>query len=284
MNLHPGRNLFVVLGLALVPSVLLAPMASGQALAPVEARKEAALNTNGTGLSGMIGIGVDSGTAYAGSDTRESGAAPVLYGMYHDLFYLTPGEIGVYWPVNGSDWRIKAGLGYEPGRDPGDHAALANLNTIENTAVFAGGLYRQFGTSAIGVGFEADIGGEGKGVVTFIGGSYDWHLADNAWTLTAYGDISFADEEHLRTEFGITENEALASLADIDPQYRYTAYTPSAGLKSFGIGAGARYRFAENWILLGNVSGEFFGSEATSSPLVREDYEVEAFLGIAYTF
>ena len=60
--------------------------------------------------------------------------------------------------------------------------------------------------------------------------------------------------------------------------------TPSSGLKSVGIGSAFRYRFAEDWMLVGNVSGEFFGSAATDSPLVREDYELEAVLGVAFTF
>lgn len=284
MIASPGFRSAYFVGAICLSLLTPTPEAHGQALAPIEARKEAVLQGDFTGFSGLVGLGIESGTAYTGSDTRETGAAPLLYGMYNDRFYASSGEIGIYWPVFGEDWRVKAGIGYEPGRDPGDHAALEFTNTIDNTAVFAGGIYRQFGTSAIGFGLEADIADAGKGVVTFLGGSYDWHSDSGAWTLTAFGDVSFANAEHLRTEFGLTDAEALASQAATDERYRYTAYTPSSGLKSVGIGSAFRYRFAEDWMLVGNVSGEFFGSAATDSPLVREDYELEAVLGVAFTF
>lgn len=284
MNSNSGPGLPILLGMTALPFAILTPAATGQVLAPIEARKEAALIDDFSGFSGFAGVGVESGTSYAGSDTRETGVAPLLYGIYEDRIYFSAGEIGLYWPLMDTEWRVKAGLGYEPGRDPSDHPALANMNTVDNTAVFAGGLYRQFGTAAFGLGFEADVADAGKGVVTFLGGSYNWHSDDRVWTLTAYGDVSFANAEHLRTEFGITPAEALASQANANPLYRYTSYTPSGGMKSFGIGAAARYRLAGNWLLTGSVSGEFFGSEATNSPLVREDYELEAVMGLAFTF
>ncbi|OLF73971.1 hypothetical protein AWH62_07420 [Maricaulis sp. W15] len=266
-------------------TTLLAPATvHAEALSPVEARKEAALAGDLTGLSALLGIVAESSPVYAGSDNRETGAAPILYGMYDDRYYVSGDEMGIYWPILGSEWRLKAGIGYEPGRDPSDDPALANLATMDSTAVLAGGLFRQFGTSAVGFGFEADIGDAGKGVVTFLGGSYDWHLMDNALTLTAYGDISYANAEHLQTEFGITSLEAAASQADPNPAFRYTEYQPSSGLKSAGVGFGARYRLNEQWMIIGNVSGEFFGDEATGSPLVREDYELEAVLGVAFSF
>lgn len=215
---------------------------------------------------------------YQGSDDYELDVFPLLQVTYRDWLYLEGPSAGAYWNLpNG--FRLQTGIGYEEGRESGDNDALDGLDDIKDTAVLDLGLFYGIGDLTLGVALEQDLLGRGKGLVTFLGARYDFEFLDERLEISPQVDISFATGRHLRTEFGIKPEEAVNS--------EFDAYRPKAGLKSYGAAVGLDFQVTEHWALLGEAGIEFYGPEATDSPLLDEagaDYGAEIELAIAYRF
>ncbi len=215
---------------------------------------------------------------YQGSDDYEISVLPLLAVTYKDWLYLEGSAVGAFWRLT-DDIQLQTGVAYEEGRAEGDNDALEGLDDIKDTAVLDAGLFYEIDDLTLGVALELDLLGRGKGLVTFFGAKYDFELLDDRLEISPQVDISFGNGEHLRTEFGIDDDEAVNSAFD--------AYRPSAGLKSYGLGLGLDYALTEHWSLLGETAIEFYGPEAKDSPLLDEagaDYGAEIEISVAYRF
>ena len=225
-----------------------------------------------------LGVELSYEPDYQGSDDYEFGVFPLIEATYRDWVYLEGPSAGFYWNLPGG-FRLQTGVAYEEGRSSGDNEALEDLDDIDDTAVLDLGLYYPIGDLTVGLALEQDLLGKGKGLVTFIGARYDIELLNDRLTISPQVDISFADAEHLRTEFGITPEEAERSGFD--------AYRPGAGLKSYGLGTGVELALTDHWMLLGEAGIEFYGPEGKDSPLLDDegaDYGAEIELGLVYSF
>ncbi len=215
---------------------------------------------------------------YQGSDDYEVDVFPLLQITYQDWLYLDSLAAGAVWSLP-SGFRLQTGISYEEGRSSGDNDALDGLDDIKDTAVLDAGLFYDIGDLTLGFALEQDLLGRGKGLVTFLGARYDIELLDGRLEISPQVDISLATAEHLRTEFGITPEEAVVS--------QFDDYRPDAGLKSYGFGAGLDFKLTEHWAVLGEAGIEFFGPEAKNSPLLDEagaDYGAEAEVALVYRF
>ncbi|MEM7042007.1 MAG: MipA/OmpV family protein [Pseudomonadota bacterium] len=215
---------------------------------------------------------------YQGSDDYEVDVFPLLQVTYKDWLYLDSLAAGAIWKLP-SGFRLQTGISYEEGRESGDNDALDGLDDIKDTAVLDAGLFYDVGDLTLGFALEQDLLGRGKGLVTFLGARYDIELLNGRLKVSPQADISFATAEHLRTEFGITPEEAIAS--------QFDDYRPNAGLKSYGFGTGLNFKLTEHWSVLGEAGIEFFGPEAKDSPLLDEagaDFGTEVELALVYRF
>lgn len=215
---------------------------------------------------------------YQGSDDYEVDVFPLLQVTYKDWLYLETVAAGAIWRLP-SGFRLQTGISYEEGRASSDNDALNGLDDIKDTAVLDAGLFYDMGSLTLGFALEQDLLDRGKGLVTFLGARYDIELWDDRLEVSPQIDVSFATAEHLRTEFGITPEEAVAS--------QFDDYRPGAGLKSYGIGVGLDFELTKHWTALGEAGIEFFGPEAKDSPLLDEagaDYGAEVELALVYRF
>lgn len=215
---------------------------------------------------------------YQGSDDYEIDVFPLLQVTYKDWLYLETIGAGAIWTLP-YGFRLQTGVSYEEGRPSGDNDALDGLDDIKDTAVLDAGLFYDIGDLTLGFALEQDLLGKGKGLVTFFGASYAFAFLDDRLEISPQIDISFATGEHLRTEFGITPEEAENSPFD--------AYRPGAGLKSYGFATNVNFELTEHWSLLGEAGIEFYGPEAKDSPLLDEagaDYGAEVEIALTYTF
>ena len=98
-------------------------------------------------------------------------------------------------------------------------------------------------------------------------------------TLSGGPWVSLASSDALAPYFGVTPAEAAASI--------YPAYHASGGLRSFGLGALARYEFSRQWAAHLYVDYERLAGSAGNSPIVRlqgSPDQISIGLGFTYSF
>ncbi len=91
--------------------------------------------------------------------------------------------------------------------------------------------------------------------------------------------LSFATADYMRTYFGVTDADSLAT--------GVAAYKPSGGLRAWGVGALATYDIDKNWFVRADAAWNRLSTEATRSPIIKAEGSRDQFtvgLGVAYRF
>jgi outer membrane protein len=97
------------------------------------------------------------------------------------------------------------------------------------------------------------------------------------WLLKPYADIVWQDDDYNNYYYGVKSSEA-------NPAIGRTAYTADSDI-NYRIGAVAAYQKKNSpWMYIAGLRYDFLGDEITDSPIVGDDSEMTAVLGIAYTF
>jgi len=230
-----------------------------------------------------VGAGLEYEATYAGSDkytTEADIAARALYNSKNGhRYFVGLGEIGAVLTLS-PDMQFVAFLEYEEERTDEDDSTLTGLDTIDSTIEGQFMLAKRFGNASVFGVLQPDLTGDAnKGLVWFVGAGYDWLSANKRWRTSTTVDLSGADSEYMRTEFGITPEESSRT--------GYTSYQPSSGLKSLTWNITGEYYFSDNLSLLGSIDTEHFFSEASDSPLIAiegNDLSVEASIQLRYQF
>ncbi len=230
-----------------------------------------------------VGAGIGYEPTYAGSDKSIVEADLLARAMYRTdsghRFFINFGEAGAIFSLTPRT-QFSAFLEYEDERDDEDDSTLTGMDTIDSTIEGQFMLAHRFGNATIFGILQPDITGDAnKGLVWFLGGSYDYLSNNKKWRTSTSINISGGDSEYMRTEFGVTSNESART--------RYAVYTPDSGFKSMTLGFGSEYFFSERLSLLGNVEGEYYFSEASDSPLIDihgTDFTVEANMLVRWRF
>lgn len=248
----------VTLGLLNSPNVLAADPVVQNPLSPWYALDQP------TGWHFDLGIGLGQEPTYAGSANTAGEASILAQALYRTesghRYYLGLGELGGLFSI-GPNTQFSAFLEFEEGRDAADDPALTGLNAIDATVEGQFMLARRFGNTSVFAVLQPDLLGKAnKGLVWFVGAGHDVFLANNRWRLASRIDISGANAEYMRTEFGITQQEAT--------QTNYSQYQPGGGLKSVSVGLSAEYYFSKRFSVLGSFEAERYLSKAADSPLI----------------
>lgn len=230
-----------------------------------------------------VGIGIEYEPGYAGSDKyaiEGDIAARALYRTQSgSRFFINLGEVGGAFSLS-PNTEILAFFEYEEGREDEDDATLTGLNAVDSTIEGQFMLARRFENTMLFGGLQADLAGDAnKGLVWFLGAGYDWLAPSKRWRANTTVDLSGADEEYMRTEFGITADEASRT--------GYASYRPGSGLKSLTWNINVEYYISDSLSLLGGIETEYYLSEAADSPLISDegsDLTVEASLLLRYRF
>lgn len=213
-----------------------------------------------------LGFGVEIEPTYAGSDNSESAAGASARALYRtqsgNRIYFGLGEIGMIYSIS-ANTQFQGFIEYEEGRDRSDDPILKNLNSIDSTIEGQFTLAHRFGNSAIFATLQPDLAGDAnKGLVWFVGASHDWLMANEKWRFGTRLDISGADSEYMRTEFGITSDEELRS--------GFRTFQPDSGLKSLTLGLSTEYFLSNSLSILGSMEIESYLSDAADSPLILD--------------
>ncbi len=112
----------------------------------------------------------------------------------------------------------------------------------------------------------------------FAGAGKQWSLSANR-VITLVGDLSWGDDEHMDTEFGLSASDgALLGLAP---------YAPEGGIKSSTLSATLEWMPRDRWSFIASLETEFYFDEAADSPLLDElgsAVTVEVEVGVLYRF
>jgi outer membrane scaffolding protein for murein synthesis (MipA/OmpV family) len=211
-----------------------------------------------------LGVGLGQEPTYAGS-SKSNGEfnllARALYKTERGHRYsIGLGEFGATFTINPTT-QFNVFLEFEEGRDSADDPALTGMDSIDSTVEGQFVLARRFGNTSVFAVLQPDLLGKAnKGLVWFVGAGHDVFLKNNRWRLATRLDLSGANAEYMRTEFGVTAQEATRT--------GYSQYQPGGGLKSLTLGLNAEYFFSKRFSLLGAIEAEHYLSKAADSPLI----------------
>ncbi len=230
-----------------------------------------------------VGAGLGYEPTYAGSDKYTSEAEIGARALYRaesgHRYFIGLGEVGAVFSLS-PETQFLAFLEYEEGRNDEDDSTLTGLDTIDSTIEGQFMLARRFGNATLFGVLQPDLTGDAnKGLVWFVGAGYDWLSVNKRWRASTTLDISGANSEYMRTEFGITAQESART--------GYTSYQPSSGLKSLTWNMAGEYYISDNVSLLGIVDTEYYLSDASDSPLIANegtDLTFEASVQLRYRF
>lgn len=223
-----------------------------------------------------LGAGLEHEPTYQGSDESETELSPILLvayrGSWGNLFLAGDG-LG-YSRMLTDRLGIQLQLELEDTREVEDDERLAGLgDQDEELELEIGGRYF-IGPYSLDAAVAFATGE--KGVVWFVGGSRTWRAADDRLFVTLRADLSGSDEKNQQTDFGITPEQSDAS--------GFPVYTPGGGLKSFGVGLGAEYQLSDRWFLHVDVDYERLLGDVADSPIVFDENNIEAAIGVLYRF
>lgn len=230
-----------------------------------------------------LGVGLEYEPSYPGSDKYSTEPDLFARAMYRSdkghRYFISLGEVGAIFSLSDKT-QFQVFLEYEEEREVDDDDTLVGLNKVDATIEGQFMLARRYGNFSTYAIAQPDLTGDAnKGVVWFLGASYDRLLADGQWRIGSTLDVSGADSEYMNTEFGISTEEAAIT--------GYPEYQPSSGLKSATWGISAEYWIKPRLSLLTNIETEYYFSEAANSPLISDfgrRVGVEASVLLRWTF
>lgn len=229
------------------------------------------------------GLGVELEAEYHGSGETATEADPFIEMSYRSENWEFQSNIfsnKLIYQTNDNLF-FSSWLNFEEGREEGDTSdnSLDGMGDIEEMLEVGGGIsWQPIEKLTISSFVQGYSGGKpDKGLVGFITAHY--RVIDNVnLKLDIGADISFANQDHMQTEFGITDEQAKTS--------SYNAYSLESGLKSYGLGFNGAYAYNNNVYFTFGADYELYASDVADSPLIKigSDTEVEASLGFVYKF
>ncbi len=155
---------------------------------------------------------------------------------------------------------------FEEGYDPGDSNYLTGMDELGST--YSVGLESEImvGDFIAGIELLHDISSEKSGQEVEFSLEYPWHVAGL--------NVSWLSRKKVDYLYGVSAREATLARPLYDPA------------SCFEIGAELMIQkpFLENYTFLALIEANKLGSEISSSPIVDDDIEMSAVLGIMYNF
>lgn len=217
----------------------------------------------GRAFSVDLGVGVDVGPDYPGSDDAEAG--PWL--IWRNAGFGQPGT------PQREGFAISPSFGTVGEREASDNDDLTGMDDID--AAYELGLRVSYGAGPVTAFGSVRKGFDGhEGLTGEIGAKYRTDLSDRV-SLWSGLSLGYGDGDYNATYFGVTPPEAAPGRP---------AYDIGGGFNKASISFEARYALTENTALLGEVEyGKLIG-DAADSPVVQDEYQPSLKLGIVRKF
>jgi len=249
---------------------------------------------------GMVGLAGGIGADYEGSDDYEGGAIPIVelgwannetppasgseiqFG-FHDVQLgfpsgLNVGLIRLYRPEG--LYQMHLGLNYSGGRDESDNDALKGMGDIDGSALgimnFSYSSEDHGWDAALTLGHDLENKTKSTTLDTTVG--YTFPLAKTV-TLSTHAVMSFANDEHMQTYFGVSQKQANTSV--------HNRYDAGSGLKSSGLEMEVNWQISEHFGLSLGAEYNHLMGDAADSPLVKDYGDENGFganIGLVYSF
>lgn len=227
----------------------------------------------------LVGTAAELEPVYLGARAYRVRAGPVINIRYKDLAFLSTGEgLGVNL-LRGRYYRVGVALGYDLGRRvPDDYPNLHGLGDINPAPTV-----KLFGSYVLSKNFPLVIQTD---VRQFIGGA-----AGLVGDLEAYmplpgssrkfvmflgPSITWANHHYLQKEFGVTQQQSLASGDPI--------FNVHGGTNSAGIGFSTTTFITQHWLLNADGAISWLRGSAAESPITEARVQRALALSVNYHF
>lgn len=225
-----------------------------------------------------LGGGVLIKPDYSGADTYDTLPIPMISASKEitpgNTIYLRGLEAGLDHAFTDQlTGGIVARYGFE--RDSSDSSKLAGMSDID-AAIEFGPKIRYQATQQLGLEAKVlfDVSDAHDGYTARVGADYAIPLS--AVTMLKFdGGVKYGSDDYNNTYYGVKASEALANRP---------AYQPDAGIGSIEAGATLRHAFTNRWSVQARLGAEYLLSDVADSPLVDQEFQPSAMLGVAYTF
>jgi len=207
------------------------------------------------------------------SSEKTSGVPIVLYEGEH--FFARGTTIG--WDFMDSDALELAIIGeiMNDGYDSDDSDFLTGMSDRDPSFALGGHVVWQPENLGLKLAAVTDMADNSDG--TQVRGEVFYAHRTGNWMLKPYAGIVWQDEDYNDYYFGVRTREAI-------PAIRRTAYSADSDF-NYRFGAVAVYqRKTSPWMYIGGLRYDLLGDEIDDSPIVDDDNELTALLGVAYTF
>lgn len=241
------------------------------------AQSLAAAESGAPRSGGYVGIGVNVGPRYQGSDETRTRAIPGF--EYHWLSgWFVGGANGlVGFEINASpQLQFGIALGVDEGRKASRSRYLAGMGDID-----VRGTMNLFAKAAItddlsiSASLQAGAGDSKKGALLNLNASYGFQLSSTLRMNVNVGATA-ANSDYMQEYFGISAGQAIAT--------RYRRYNPDSGCRDVTVGLSVIQQVNREWMLIASLNNSRLAGPAKDSPLVRKASGNSAYATLAYSF
>jgi outer membrane scaffolding protein for murein synthesis (MipA/OmpV family) len=237
--------------------------------------------TRGTGWGIALGVGVEYGNAYDGSDEYEFEIEPagaIQYRTGNNLFFWEGIELG--WRNRLADkWLVQLAARYEGGREA-DDSDDGRLDGLEDQDDHIVGVL-EFRRAIIDdwrawLGGRLMFGDSSFGALGVLAAGYRFGERQDGTGTELLLFSTFGTSEFINKDFGVTEEESVSSgLAATDL---------NGGYRSVGLNIIDRRYLTDHIQIIAQGGIELYSSDIQESPIARQDYEIELGISAVYQF
>lgn len=224
-------------------------------------------------LSGTVGVALVNTGRFIGSDERVTVPLPLVYFNYNDRLYWSITSVGG-WLVRSDDRAFRLGLlAKARGGMDGDDAPFAGI--LDRDASIDAGLNLAWRTRYVTVGASwlADALGRSHSQSANLRLSFPIRLNER-WTTTPGVGVEWLDDNMVDYYYGVTAAETGGGAP------LYTGHASMQWRAGWSLG----YRISRDWHLLGGLSYTRLGAGLADSPLVSQNGNLLAYLGVSWSF
>jgi outer membrane scaffolding protein for murein synthesis (MipA/OmpV family) len=265
-------------GLALLASVLVCY----QRPALAQALQEQVLEQKGLGEQPAtgdwnvnLGAGIAAVPNYPGADTDRTRFVPMAEIVYRHFVFIGSSGLGMNL-IDTGHFRAGPVLGYLGGRDEDRDARLNGLGDIH--ASLTAGVFASYhiGPLELGTTVRQAVTQTDNGLLGLVQLDYRLVLMERRLLLLFGPDMEFANARYNQTWFGVTLGQSLAS--------GLPEYTPTGGVRDYGVHASLIYRYTEHFMLRAFASVKDLAGNDANSPIVENRTQSLLGVGLVYHF
>lgn len=264
----------------LLPAVAMAQGATDAGDLPAETSMSTG-PTRSQGWNVTVGGGLLYRPTFEGSDRHTTSLVPLVHATWNDRISIGANGVSAYWRRDAL--RFGAGLTYGGGRkdSKGDGIfkqgddRLRGLGEIDPAlGVRAFGSYR-IGPVALNGAITKFTGDENDGVLMNLGASMRFRPGER-WTLTPHLGATWANDNYMRTYYGVTTAQAAGS--------GFAGFSAGSGFKDVSVGINAIYRIDRHWFVSTLLNAKKLVGDAAKSPISFSDSQTTLMTMVGYRF